>query len=241
MNLKNLPKRIARILLDKGFKICGRDIISKARIHKRNDLKRIGTKYGGWVIPAGMLHEKSICYCAGCGEDISFDLGLIQAFGCDVYAFDPTPRSIKYVKENAGDVSEYHFYEWGLWDKEDTLKFYVPKNPEHVSHSLVNLQKTEDFISVKVKRLADIMKELGHQQVDLLKIDIEGAEYKVLQSILEDDLDIPVICVEYDECFNPLDNNYRERVQSSVNSLIAKDYRLVYSQGRGNYTFVKSS
>ena len=121
------------------------------------------------------------------------------------------------------------------------MKFYVPKNPEHVSHSLVNLQKTEDFISVKVKRLADIMKELGHQQVDLLKIDIEGAEYKVLQSILEDDLDIPVICVEYDECFNPLDNNYRERVQSSVNSLIAKDYRLVYSQGRGNYTFVKSS
>ena len=30
------------------------------------------------------------------------------------------------------------------------------------------------------------MKELGHAEIDLLKMNIEGAEYEVLQSILED-------------------------------------------------------
>ena len=46
-------------------------------------------------------------------------------------------------------------------EKEDVLEFFVPENPEHVSHSLLNLQKTEDSISVKVKRLSSLMKELG--------------------------------------------------------------------------------
>jgi FkbM family methyltransferase len=52
------------------------------------------------------------------------------------------------------------------------------------------------------------MEQLGHDRIDLLKIDIEGAEYKVIESILADKLDIRVICVEYDECFNPIDDRF---------------------------------
>ena len=39
----------------------------------------------------------------GCGEDISFDLGLIEMFDCDVYGFDPTPKSIDFVNKVAGN------------------------------------------------------------------------------------------------------------------------------------------
>jgi len=43
------------------------------------------------------------------------------------------------------------------------------------------------------------MNELGHRKIDLLKIDMEGAEYKVIESIIEDRLDIGVIFVEHKE------------------------------------------
>ena len=241
MQLQLIPGKIAKRLSDYIFRLFGREPISHTKITGRRDLKEIGTKYGGWVVPTILFDANSICYCVGCGEDISFDLGLIDYFQCDVYGFDPTPRAIKYVRSVADQIPKYHFFDVGLWDKEDTLKFFVPKNPEHVSHSLLNIQKTEEHISVKVNRLSSLMKELNHHKVDLLKIDIEGAEYKVIQSIIEDGIDIKVICVEFDECFNPLDTKYKDRIRSSVKSLIKSGYKLVYVQGNGNYTFVKKT
>ncbi len=241
MKYQQVPRKIVKRLSFYFYKLLGKDSISGAKILRRNDLEEIGSDYGGWVVPTRLLRSDSICYCVGCGEDITFDLGLIDIFGCHVYGLDPTPRAIAHVKKVAGGNSKYHFFDIGLWDKEDTLKFFVPKNPGHVSHSLLNLQKTEDHISVNVKRLSSFMKELGHQNIDLLKIDIEGAEYKVIDSILEDDIDVRVLCVEYDECFNPLDAEYRNRIKNSVNSLIKNGYLLVCCQGNGNYTFVKNA
>jgi FkbM family methyltransferase len=240
MKAQRILRKILKQLSTGAFKLLGWDIISLARIKSRSDMKEIGTKYGGWVVPIGLLDSGSICYCVGCGEDISFDIGLIDNFGCHVFSFDPTPRAIKYVENVAGQNSKYHFVEIGLWDKEDTLKFYAPKNPEHVSHSIVNLQKTTDYIEVKVKRLRKIMRENGHEKIDLLKLDIEGAEYKVIDSIIEDNIDIKVICVEFDEWSNPLDNKYKMRIRSSIDSVLAYGYSLVWSQGNGNYTFVKN-
>lgn len=240
MKLLEIPYKIINRTGRKVFKILGRDNISLAKIRSRRDLQEIGTVYGGWVVPTSLLGSDSICYCVGCGEDITFDLGLIDQFGCDVFAFDPTPRAIKHVTETAGQNPKYHFFEIGLWDKEGTVRFYVPQNPEHVSHSILNLQKTEDYIEVKVKRLQHVMKDLGHEKIDMLKIDIEGAEYRVIQSILEDSIDIKIICVEYDECFHALDGDYKKRIRGSVNKLLTAGYSLVCAQGNGNYTFVKN-
>lgn len=241
MKLQHIPAEILKRLSRQIYKLLGKDSISDAKIFSREDLKEIGTKYGGWVVPSSLFKPDSICYCVGCGEDISFDLGVIDVFGCDIYGFDPTPKAIAYVKNVAGENPKYHFYDIGLWDKEDTLEFFVPKNPNHVSHSLLNLQKTDEYISVNVRRLSHIMKDLGHQHLDLLKIDIEGAEYKVIESIVEDNIDIKVICVEYDECFNSLDEKFRDRIRDSVNSLIKNGYSLVCAQGNGNYTFVRNA
>lgn len=240
MKIFNFTKNITSKILDDIYKVFGWDRLSASKIHNRNDMLEIGSSYGGWVIPSELIYNKSICYCVGCGEDITFDLGLIEKFDCDIFAFDPTPRSIDYVKKTVGSNSKYHFFDIGLWEKEDILKFYVPKNPEHVSHSFLNLQKTTDFISVKVKRLSNIMNSLGHKEIDLLKIDIEGSEYKVLKTVIEDNLKIKIICVEYDECYNPIDSNFKRRIRNSVNDLLNYGYTLIYAQGNGNYTFIKN-
>lgn len=240
MKPQELAKKIIEKLQNCIFSLLNMDPITYTKILKRKDLQKIGTKYGGWVIPASLLNKKSICYCVGCGEDISFDTGLIDNFSCNVYAFDPTPTAINYVKNITSKNSNYHFYEFGLWDKEDTLKFFVPKNSKHVSHSLLNLQKTKQHIFIKVKRLSSIMRDLGHTKIDILKIDIEGAEYKVIESIIKDDIDIKIICVEYDEYFCPIDAKYKKRIRKSISSLIENNYSLVCAQGNANYTFVKN-
>lgn len=229
--------RIIRKLQQIVFQTLNRDEITYLKITPRKDLTKVGTSYGGWVIPKTLLDTNSICYCVGCGEDISFDLGLIETFDCHVFGFDPTPRAITYVQEHTKTEDRYHFSDLGLWDEENTLRFFAPKNPEHVSHSALNLQKTDNYFEAKVRRLKDIMQSNGHKKLDLLKLDIEGAEYKVLKSIIEDKLSIGILCVEYDESYNPIDKNYRERIKASINDLTTNGYQLVFAWA-GNYTFV---
>lgn len=205
----------------------------------RSDLDRLGDAYGGWVVPRTLLNRESVVYCVGCGENISFDLALITTFGCKVYALDPTPRAVEYVQRVAGDEPRYVFESLGLWDETTTLRFYAPQDPTHVSHSLVNLQRTDTFIDVPVTRLRNVMARHGHTRLSLLKLDIEGAEYKVLDSVLTDDISVDVLCVEYDEFHHPIDGDYRTRIRRSIRQLQARGFVIVDACA-GNYTLVHS-
>jgi FkbM family methyltransferase len=211
--------------------------------------QRFGTEYGGRVIPTGLLNSDSICYCVGAGEDISFDLALTQQFGSQVWIIDPTPRAIKHYEDlrnqtlagqkqsinrdpgvaydlTVEDLYKLHYLPFGLWSQDDVLKFYVPADSAHVSHSIVNLQRTTQYLEVPVRRLRNVMKDLGHARIDLLKLDIEGAEYAVLDSVLEDNLDISVICSEYDEWHHPLDSGSLERINKSISRMKRGGYVL---------------
>ncbi|MCP5509412.1 MAG: FkbM family methyltransferase [Chlamydiales bacterium] len=229
----------------------------------------IGSDYGGWTIPLDSIHQNSIVYLAGVGEDITFDVGLIHRFGCHVHSFDPTPRAINHIKsvfsamKAARSVQpeppskpypvitnideKLHFFPFGLWDENTTLKFYAPRNPRHVSHSALNLQKTKQYFMAPCRRLKDIMAELGHDHIDLLKLDIEGAEYRVLDSILKDNLDIRMICVEFDEFagMNKLMNNdiqdSTERTIAIVDRLEKRGYSIAYQYNWTEVLFIKSA
>jgi FkbM family methyltransferase len=214
--------------------------ISGGRITAANGLQRIGSDYGGWIIPAAVLGADSVCYCAGAGEDISFDLGLIKRFGCQVFSYDPTPRAIEHVRKTAADIPQYQFFPIGMWNKAEVLKFYAPADAQHVSHSIVNLQKTDRFFEAPCERLSVLMQQNGHHRIDLLKLDIEGAEYKVLESLIEDRLDIRIICVEFDELHHPLDQQYRDRIASAVDALLAANYLLVAVE-HSNFTLLKET
>jgi FkbM family methyltransferase len=117
----------------------------------------------------------------GCGEDISFDLALIDKYSCEVFGFDPTPRSIAYVERITSGNANYHFQGVGIWEREDTVKFFAPQNSKHVSHSITNLQLTDNYIEIRTIRLKQALTENRHNSLALLKLDIEGAENGSLQ------------------------------------------------------------
>lgn len=240
MSLTTFWSKAVRRIAYPLFRLAGRDNLTYKRISRRHDLSRIGSPHGGWVVPTQLLCADSICYCVGCGEDITFDLGLIDRFNCHVYGFDPTPRAVKYVRDRTRHRDHYHFLDVGVWNQDDTLKFYAPKNPSHVSHSALNLQRTQDFFYARVKTLKTIMNEQGHKELALLKLDIEGAEYAVVDFIVDNAIDIRILCVEYDEYFHPMDNGYLARIAKSVERLCNAGFALISSEGNGNYTFVRN-
>lgn len=152
---------------------------------------RLGSDYGGWVVCASSdLGPGSIVYSVGVGEDISFDLALIEKFGCEVIAFDPTPKSIAWLKEQRLP-DRLQFYPWGLAGTNGYASFQAPRDSRHVSYSLVNdrqdiVNNGQSAVKCEVYRLSTIMNKLGHEKLDLLKMDIEGAEYEVIADIKDD-------------------------------------------------------
>jgi len=157
----------------------------------------LGNPYGGYPVPSSLLDARSICYLAGTGEDISFDLALIERFGCDVCAFDPVPRAAAYVERAAGNEPRHHFKPVGLWSSDTTLTFHAPPQEGFVSHSATNIQGTEAAFQANVRSIASLMEEFGHEHLDLLKISAEGAEFEILDHVLASGLDVPVLCVEF--------------------------------------------
>jgi FkbM family methyltransferase len=120
-------------------------------------------------------------YSAGVGEDVSFDLELIARTGCQVWAFDPTPRAIEYA--HGIREERFHFLPVGISSTDGSRRFFAPADTAHVSHSILGGNGGGEFFEAECKTVETLMRELGHEHVDLLKIDIEGAEYEVLHSM----------------------------------------------------------
>jgi FkbM family methyltransferase len=154
---------------------------------------RLGSEYGAVHVPVQLLTDKSIVYSAGVGEDVTFDLGLIETVGCEVWAFDPTPRSIEFARSIR--EPRFHFLPLGVWSEDSVQRFHTPADSVHVSHSIANLQQTTEYFDAECRSVRSLMTELGHGEIDLLKLNIEGAEYEVLASL--GDVRPRILCVEF--------------------------------------------
>lgn len=161
-----------------------------------------GGKHAGFFVCPDVLNEHSIVYSFGIGENISFDKTLIENHQCSVFAFDPTPKSINWLK-NQELPSNFKYFDYGIANKSGLVDFYLPKNPDFVSGSLVAQDNVDssDKVSVKMKSIQDIITELGHSHIDVLKMDIEGSEYDVIDTILETDVAIDQILIEFHDRF----------------------------------------
>lgn len=199
---------------------------------------RLGSGYGGWEVDIGLLDQGSIVYSVGVGEDISFDLALIGATGVRVHAFDPTPRSIAWVRRQ-GTPPEFELHEVGLADRDAEVEFHAPEDPGHVSHSLVASRGGGGSIRVPVRRLKTIMADLGHGSLDLLKIDIEGAEYGVVDDICRSGIRPRQLLIEFHHRFPEFGT---ARTEAAIKSLKDAGYRLFWVSDLGEeFGFVHRS
>lgn len=161
-----------------------------------------------------MVGADSIVYSVGIGEDASFDIELARITGCTVHAFDPTPRALAYMDGLQNPAIVPHPY--GLWNEDGTIPLFLPRNDEHVSLSVVDRFDTGRSFELPMRTLESAMRECGHESIDLLKMDIEGAEVEVLDSMISSGIRPRVLAVEFERIESPrktLDRIKRLRMQ----------------------------
>ncbi|MEM0948337.1 MAG: hypothetical protein AAGK37_13080 [Pseudomonadota bacterium] len=234
-------------------------------------LSRLGSDYGGWTVHDAPSLNDGLVMSAGLGEDGSFDTELARRFGAKVVIVDPTPRAIDHFAAIAARVGQPAQSGWSdggqqppeaydmtglvpgqlalqpvaLWDKACELRFFAPKNPDHVSHSVVDLQNdyamTGAHLSVEALTPAEVLAACGESpdRLALLKIDIEGAEVEVLCHLAKTDLRPAQIAVEYDELIAPTVTGLR-RVSRAHKALSGAGYTCVHCEDT-NFLYIHRS
>lgn len=153
--------------------------------------------YGGQVIVDGALDRDSVYYGIGVGEDITFDLALIARYGLTAHAFDPVPRAATFAAQAAAHEPRHVFHPYAVWNRDEPLTFHEPVDPGYVSQSAVNLHGTPPSFTAPGRSLPSLMRELGHERIDLLKVSAEGAEFAILDHLVESGLRPAVVCSEF--------------------------------------------
>jgi FkbM family methyltransferase len=178
-----------------GRLLTGNDVLYAYDVNPQKAL--FGSDYGGWTIVPEGLGSSSTVYSFGVGNDVSFDLALIQRFGCKVHGFDPSPPVARWiVTQNL--PANYAFHGYGLGASDGEISFFAP-SPRSGMFSTSSRHKHVGNTEVKlsVQTLSTITAALGSSSIDVLKMDIEGAEYDLLTSIVECPVPINQLLIEF--------------------------------------------
>ena len=149
--------------------------------------------------------------------------------------FEPNPRCFVYCDElvRINHLANVVLVPVGLSAASEVLRLhlYSKNDMDSAASTVENFRPSEPVVSTKfvpVFRFADIIAPLGITDISIIKIDIEGAEFDVLQS-MEATLaaDRPWIVIEILPCYSS-NNSKRISRQESIEALLRRvDYRML--------------
>jgi len=218
------------------------DIFYSLLHRETTPLEDLGNRSLGfnWTIRTSGLGKDSIIYCAGVGRDISFEHALADRFGARIILLDPSPTGQETMGLAVNQRPEFEFLPVALGGCPGSLNLAPPTDAEEGSWVLhcndrAGQDAGTDEISVPCESLSSLMKRLGHNHIDLLKMDIEGAEFEVLTSMIADGVSVGQIAVEFHN--SVLAGITRGQTVRMLIKLFGRGYRLIHKEG-SNHTLM---
>ena len=153
----------------------------------------LGTPTGGrWFEPAD-FKPGQIMFSCGVGEDLSFEIEAAK-HGVEIYCFDPTEKSARYYSTLGARMA---FIKCGIYTANTRKRFYYPSNENYVSCSIDNLQHTNKYFIAEVFTIDYLMDLFKIPHIDILKLDIEGTEYAVIDYLFDRGIYLDILMVEF--------------------------------------------
>lgn len=216
------PRRLGKRLDD-------RRVLRACRPLHECETRRHGSSYGGWVVNPSQISPDSVVYSFGLGEDVTFDVEMVETYGVEVHGFEPDPLALEWLgRQDLPAGVHAHPYGLAASDGEATLHPVRPSTARQLSGGRTlsteigpPAEEHEKHVA-QVRRLGSIMRELGHDHVDVLKIDIEGLEYEVLDDMLAGGIHPKQLLVEFHQSLKGIPAT---RTVQSIRKLRAAGYR----------------
>ncbi len=121
-----------------------------------------------------------------CGANIGISVLYFKRTlpNCRIIAFEPNPYSYKLLNQNIkeNNITGVETHELALYDKESTIPFFIRKDVGTPSASIRSDRGGERMLPVNTKKLSFYLNDL--ESVDLVKMDVEGAEIHIIKDLV---------------------------------------------------------
>jgi FkbM family methyltransferase len=142
-----------------------------------------------------------------CGANVGQETIPVGNSGATVYAFEPEPIAFEILEEKVRGMPNVHIYKKAVYSKSGKMKLFrhneIDINPVLYSEgssllSTKNNVNSDNYVEVEVIRLVDFIKDNNIKKIKVLKIDIEGAEYDLLNDLIDNGIHLitDIILVE---------------------------------------------
>lgn len=128
-----------------------------------------------------------------CGANVGDVTEVLSEAGGTVHAFEPNPHAFKKLKKRFRGREHVICHPKAVFSNHGTTNLYLheqsPENPVKWStgSSLLSEKSnvnSDTSVEVELLDLAEFVKSLG-QRVKILKMDVEGVEYELLERLIE--------------------------------------------------------
>jgi len=176
---KNAWKKFEKSDGFRKFKLKFKQLIGKEPKIK-TDVKLDTRNYSGWMLVPQLINQGDTVYSIGICDDIAFETEIIQKRNAQIFAFDPTPYSVDWIGQQKLPEN-FKFFPWAASSQEG--------------------QDEAEGVTVDAFTVQSMARKLGHDHIDLLKMDIEGAEYDVIEGLLASKLSPKMLLIEFHHRF----------------------------------------
>ncbi|WP_203257352.1 FkbM family methyltransferase [Hyunsoonleella ulvae] len=165
------------------------------------------------------LNDKSVVFDLG-GYKGEFAEIIYTKYQPTIYIFEPIKAFYDVILEKFTNNDKVNVYQFGLSGKNENVKISLTNNASSV------YIKSKKYESIQLKSITEFIKINKIEKVDLIKINIEGGEYEVLESLIENNMlrIFKNIQVQFHDFIIP---NARERMQG-IQTELSKTHKLTY-------------
>jgi FkbM family methyltransferase len=135
--------------------------------------------------------------------DIGANVGLFALYmkrvrtQSEIYCFEPVPATLELLKKNIGSDPRVHLYPYALSNREQTSQIHLHPLNSGENSLKADGNKPVETIRVVVKDAAAALRQIGLSYIDILKIDTEGCEVEILESLQPYLPYVGIVMVEY--------------------------------------------
>lgn len=190
-------------------------------------------KFGNYFLDTSKIDKKKIIlYSGGVGKNISFDKAVTKKYNCKARLFDPTPDSIKFMKNKS--TNKIFFYPYAIYKKNKKIKIFYDKYNLVKSNSISNYLDfgKEDFYYCNAHNIPYLKNKFKDNNIDILKLDIEGVAMEVIDNCFKNKIFPTQIILALEV---PLDYlkfiNFYKKLKIFINRLGVK-YELINIRNR---------
>ncbi len=135
-----------------------------------------------YQVYAPSLGPQSVVLDCGTGHDANFSMAMIRRFGTTCFGLEPTRRYHKHLRALSEDhPNRFRHFDYAIAARQGTAIFneVLGRESGSLSHDHTNVLSYPSIrYTVETVGLADIFNLLGVRFIDLIKLDVEGAEYE---------------------------------------------------------------